>query len=121
MIKGVCDTLKGTPLVASPFTVATIFPDVAFRGTGTSMLVGLQLVGDAAAPLKLNVLAPCVEPKFVPSINTDAPGTATPGDTHVMEGAELCAPKLTETLSNVAVDRVAVPSLPAPLAKSTPL
>jgi hypothetical protein len=77
------------------------------------MLVGLQLVGDAAAPLKLNVLAPCVEPKFVPSINTDAPGTATPGDTHVMEGAELCAPKLTETLSNVAVDRVAVPSLPA--------
>lgn len=113
LIKGVCDTLNGTPLLTSPFAVITIFPDVAFIGTGTSMLVELQLVGDAAVPLNVKVLEPCAEPKFVPPIITEAPGAATLGDSQVIEGAELCAPKFTETLLKFAVERVDVPVLSA--------
>jgi hypothetical protein len=37
------------------------------------MLVALQLVGVAAAPLNFTVLVPCVAPKFAPAIVTDAP------------------------------------------------
>ncbi len=37
------------------------------------MLVALQLEGDADVPLNLTVLVPCVEPKFVPVIVTEAP------------------------------------------------
>ena len=42
-------------------------------GTGTTMLVALQLVGVAAVPLNFTVLVPCVAPKFVPVIVTDVP------------------------------------------------
>jgi hypothetical protein len=43
------------------------------------MLVALQLVGVAAMPLKLTVLAPCVAPKFAPLIVTDVPTTPDVG------------------------------------------
>jgi hypothetical protein len=51
-------TLKVTPLLATPPTVTTTGPVVAPDGTGATMLVLLQLVGVAAVPLKVTVLAP---------------------------------------------------------------
>jgi hypothetical protein len=53
--------------------VTTTFPVVAPLGTGTAMLVALQLVGEPATPLNVTVLVPCVVPKFVPVITTDVP------------------------------------------------
>jgi hypothetical protein len=64
-------TVKFTPLLATPPTVTTTFPVVAPVGTGTTMLVGLQLVGVPAVPLNVTVLVPCVAPKFVPVLVTD--------------------------------------------------
>jgi len=66
-------TVKGVPLVARPPTTTTTFPVVAPVGTGTTMLVELQLIGAAAVPLNVIVLAPCVAPKPVPVIVTDVP------------------------------------------------
>jgi hypothetical protein len=51
------------------------------------MLVALQLVGDAAVPLKVTVLVPCVAPKFVPVIVTLAPINPDAGFRLVMAGA----------------------------------
>ena len=51
-------TVKLTPLLATPPTVTTTFPLVAPAGTGTAMLVALQLVGVAATPLNFTVLVP---------------------------------------------------------------
>ena len=65
--------MKLTPLLAAPPTVTTTFPVVAPLGTGTTMLVALQLVGVAAVPLNVTVLVPCVAPKFVPAIVTEVP------------------------------------------------
>lgn len=50
--------VKGTALLARPLTVTTKLPVAAPAGTGTTMLVLLQLVGVAAIPLKVIVLAP---------------------------------------------------------------
>ena len=73
MLAGGVVTVKGTPLLASPETVTTTLPVVAPAGTGTTMLVKVQLVGVAGTPLKVTVLAPCVPPKSEPVIVTDAP------------------------------------------------
>jgi len=67
--------LKLTPLLATPFTVATTLPLVAPAGTVTVMLVLLQLVAVAGVPLKVTVLAPCVAPKFEPLRITEVPIT----------------------------------------------
>src|SRR5258708_33452183 len=48
---GAAETVKFTPLLAMPPTVTTTFPVVAPVGTGTTMLVALQLVGVATVPL----------------------------------------------------------------------
>jgi hypothetical protein len=53
--------------------VTTTLPEVAAAGTVTTMLVALQLVTDAAVPLKATVLLPCVEPKFAPVMVIDTP------------------------------------------------
>jgi hypothetical protein len=66
-------TMKFTPPLATPPTVTTTFPVVAPVGTGTAMLVALQLVGVPAVPLNVTVLVPCVVPKFVPVIVTAVP------------------------------------------------
>ena len=66
-------TVKLTPLLATPPTVTTTFPVVAPLGTGTTIIVALQLVGSPAVPLNVTVLVPCVAPKFVPVIVTDVP------------------------------------------------
>jgi hypothetical protein len=80
-------TEKLTPLLAAPPTVTTTFPVIAPVGTGTTMLVALQFVGDAIVPLKVTVLVvPCVVPKFVPVIVTDVPTTPDVGFRFVMLG-----------------------------------
>jgi hypothetical protein len=63
------------------------------------MLVALQLVGVAAVPLKLTVLLPCVEPKFVPAIVTDVPARPEVGDKLLMLGAGTVTVKLTPLLA----------------------
>jgi hypothetical protein len=70
---GVPTTVKPTPLLFTPPANTTTFPVEADVGTVVAMLVALQLVTVAAVPLKVTVLAPCVDPKFVPVIVTDAP------------------------------------------------
>jgi len=66
-------TVKLTPLLALPATVTTTGPVVAPVGTGTTMLVSLQLVGVPAEPLNVTVLEPCVAPKLLPLMVTDVP------------------------------------------------
>lgn len=79
--------VKGTPLLASPLTVTTTLPVVAPLGSGTTMLVALQLVGVAAVPLNVTVLLPCAEAKFVPVIVTEVPTGPEAGLMLVMLGA----------------------------------
>jgi hypothetical protein len=66
-------TLKATPLLGAPPTVTTTLPLVAPLGTGTTMLVLLQLVEAAETPLNVIVLVPCEAPKFAPEIVTGVP------------------------------------------------
>jgi predicted small secreted protein len=106
---GACETVKGIPLLASAPTVTTTFPDVAPTGTGTAIVFEFQLVGVARVPLNVTVLAPWVEPKFAPSIVTEALGTAMLGERLVIEGAKTGALKLTATLAKVAVASELVP------------
>ena len=58
MLGGGTVTVKVTPLLAVPPTVTTTLPVIAPVGTGTAMLVALQLVGVATVPLKVTVLVP---------------------------------------------------------------
>ena len=51
-------TLKPTPSLATPPTVTTTLPEVAPAGTGTVMVVALQLEGVATVPLSVTVLVP---------------------------------------------------------------
>ena len=72
-------TVKRAPLLVSPLTLTTTFPVVVPLGTGTTMLVALQLVGVAAIPLNVTVLVPCDAPKFVPVIVTEVPAVPDKG------------------------------------------
>jgi hypothetical protein len=74
-IAGGCMTVNALPLLSTPLACATTLPVVAPDGTVATMLVALQHVPHTVAvvPLNLTVLVPCVEPKFVPVIVTDAP------------------------------------------------
>jgi hypothetical protein len=107
LIVGVIETVNGNPLLDIPLTVTTTLPDVAVSGTGTEILVEVQLVGAAVVPLKVTVLAPCEDPKFAPPMVTDAPGTATFGEMLPINGIGICPLKVVLTLSKVAVSRVA--------------
>src|SRR5437763_10023235 len=80
------DTVKATALLAIPFTVTTTVPVVAVAGTGTTMLVLLQVVGVASVPLNCTVLVPLVAPKFVPVIVIGTPKVPDVGDRLVMDG-----------------------------------
>ena len=73
VILGTTFTTKFIPLLATPATVTTTFPVVAPTGTVTAMLVGLQLVGVAASPLNVTVLAPWDAPKLAPEMVTEEP------------------------------------------------
>ncbi len=87
LISGVTSTTKLLPLLACPATVTTTFPLVAALGTGITIEVALQLAGVPEVPLNVTVLEPCVEPKFVPVIVTDAPTAPDVGERLVMLGA----------------------------------
>lgn len=86
---GVGRTVKATALLAKPFTVTTTFPVVAPAGTGTTMLVGPQLVGVAGVPSNVTVLLPCVKVKFVPVMVTEVPAGPAVGLRLVMLGVML--------------------------------
>src|SRR5256712_299191 len=96
-------TVKLKPLLATPPTVTTTFPVVAPAGTGTTMLVALQLVAVAAVPLNVTVLGPCVAPKFAPAIVTEVPTNPDVGFKLVMLGANVALFTLTGTPVLVAV------------------
>jgi hypothetical protein len=51
-------TVNVIELLATPDTVTTKLPVVAPLGTGTTILVALQLVGTPAVPLNVTVLEP---------------------------------------------------------------
>jgi hypothetical protein len=51
-------TVNNTPLLGAPLAVTTTFPVDAPVGTGTTILVALQLVGVPGVPLKVTVLEP---------------------------------------------------------------
>jgi hypothetical protein len=91
-------TVKPTPLLATPPTVATTFPLVAPAGTGTEILVAPQLVGVAAIPLNFTVLVPCVAPRFVPVIVTAVPTTPEVGFKLAILGAGTVTVKLAPLL-----------------------
>ena len=111
-------TVKLTPLLATPPTVTTTLPVVAPVGTGTTMLVALQLVGVAAIPLNFTVLVPCVAPKFAPVIVTDVPTNPDVGFTLVMLGAGTVTVKLTPLLATPATVTTTLP-VAAPLGTGT--
>jgi hypothetical protein len=73
-------TVNVTGLLGAPPAVTTTGPLPAPAGTGTTILVPLQLVGVAGIPLKVTVLEPCVVPKFDPVIVTEVPGYPDVGD-----------------------------------------
>jgi hypothetical protein len=87
LMLGVCSTVKLTPLLSTPLTLTTTFPVIAPVGTGTAIDVVLQLVGVVAVPLNATVLAPCDDPKFVPSIVTNAPTVPDVGERVVILGS----------------------------------
>src|SRR5579864_6865634 len=89
------DTVKVTPLLATPPTVTTTLPVVAPLGTGATMLPALQLVGGAVVPLNLTVLLPCVDPKLVPLIVTEVPTAPVVGFKPLIVGAGVVTVKFT--------------------------
>lgn len=78
--------MNGVPLLAVPFTLTTIFPEVAPLGTGTVMLVADQFIGVATVPLKVTVLLPCGDPKLTPVSVTVAPTGPADGEMELMVG-----------------------------------
>jgi len=98
-------TVKADPLLATPPTITTTLPVAAPAGTGTAMLVALQLVGVAAVPLNVTVFVPCVAPKFVPVIVTEAPTGPDVGFKLVMLGPGLV------TVNSMPFDGATVPTV----------
>jgi hypothetical protein len=74
------------PLLGIPAMVTTTGPVVAAAGTVAMMLVALQLVAVAIAPLNVTVLLPCAAPKFEPVTVIGWPATPALGFTEVMFG-----------------------------------
>jgi hypothetical protein len=99
MVGGGTVTVNAAPLLATPPTVTTTCPLVAPVGTGTLMLVALQLLGAAEVPLNVTVLVPRVVPKFVPEIVTLVPTTPDDGVRLVMVGGGGVTVKLTPALA----------------------
>ena len=76
-------------LVPAPGTETNtgIAPSATPLGTGTTMLVLLQLVGVAEIPPKVTVLVPCVVPNPVPAMVTEVPIGPDAGVRLVIVGA----------------------------------
>jgi len=84
---GCWNTANDAALLATPLTVTTTLPVVAPLGTGTTMLVGLQVIAVPGVPLNVIVLLPCDEPRFTPVIVAGVPGVPELGDRPTMDGA----------------------------------
>lgn len=70
---GATATVNGEPLLASPSIVTTTLPVVAPVGTAATIEFAVQVEIDVAVePLNVTVLGPCVEPKPIPVITTEA-------------------------------------------------
>jgi len=80
-------TVNVTPLLVAPPTRTVIDPAEAPLGTGTVMLVALQLDGLLGTPLNKTLLDPCVVPKFDPVIVTAVPTGPESGEILAMLGA----------------------------------
>jgi hypothetical protein len=81
VIAGGVRTVKLTPLLATPPTVTTTLPVVAPVGTTAVTLVSLHKpTVVAVTPLNCTVPVPCVAPKLVPEIVTDAPTGPSVGE-----------------------------------------
>lgn len=88
-------TVKSTPLLVKPPPLETVtLPVLAAVGTGTVMLVSLQLVGDPSFEPKATTLVPCVAPKLVPVTVTEIPIGPEVGDTLVIAGVTTKLPEL---------------------------
>jgi hypothetical protein len=114
---GVGRYVKAALLLATPatktLTVTTVFAVKKRFGTGTAMLVGLQLVGVAAAPLNVTVLVPCVAPRFAPAIVTAAPTGPEVGFKLLMLGGAVtvnATPLLARPLTVIATFPVVAPA-----------
>jgi hypothetical protein len=70
VIDGAPETVNVTPLLFVPPVVTTTGPVLAPTGTGTRMLVSLQLIGVPVVVLIFTTLVPCGEPKPEPVIVT---------------------------------------------------
>jgi hypothetical protein len=121
VITGGANTVKLTPLLATPFTATTTFPEVAAAGTVAVMLFAfaLQEVTLAGVPLKVTVLVPCAGPNPVPAMVIDVPTESAFGERLLILGrtvnlTPLLArpPTLTNTLPVVAVLGTATVMLP---------
>src|SRR5271168_1116514 len=83
---------------------------VAPLGTGTTILVALQLVGVPPVPLNFTVLVPCVDPNVVPVIVTDAPTAPDVGDRLAIIGTTVkLTPLLFTPLANTTTLPVVAP------------
>lgn len=100
LMLGAGRTVNPDPLLFTPSAFTITFPVVAAEGTVVAMLVELQLVIAAIAPLKLTVPLPWVVPKFVPVIVTAAPAAPEVTDRPVMLGGGTTV-KLAPLLSKV--------------------
>lgn len=91
---GAGTTVNVTALLARPATVTVTGPVVTPAGAVAEILVAVHAVATAAVPLNVIVLAPCVAPKFDPTIVTNVPVPPDEGDTVVTIGATVNAAPL---------------------------
>ena len=113
-------TVKATPLLGTLFTVTmtVALPIDRVAGTGTEMLVVVQLVAlPAPIPPNVTVLDPWGIPKFVPVIVTGDPTAPEAGFRLVIMGAVLPLPLAGLNAATAApqlalADSVAVATMP---------
>jgi len=86
LMLGAGTTVNETPLLFTPLAWTTTLPVVAPVGTEATIEVALQLVDVALVPLNVTVLEPCVEPKLLPAMVTDALAAPELGVRLVMVG-----------------------------------
>ena len=112
-------TVKVAPLLGVLFTMTmtVALPVDSVDGTGTKMLVALQLVGVPETPLNVTALDPWGVPKFVPVIVTGDPTAPEAGFRLVIMGAVLPLPLAGLNAATAApqlalADSVAVATMP---------
>jgi hypothetical protein len=79
-------TVNVIPLLCWPEASTTTWPLVAAAGTGVTIFVLDQLVGEAKVPANSTQLEPCVGPKPLPVIVIDSPAVPELGESDWMEG-----------------------------------